>query len=146
MGFHDGDNLTMFVKQGYIPVRSGFLYQNKTCFKCSDCKNDDDLALWLFKNLRLTNVYKFPMINTPEYPFLRWWEDKLKTVYARINNEKCAGIAVGDEIILEDISSNDYFVGKVTFKHVYNSFESLLKSEGVKNVLLFVFIFHVLFV
>lgn len=84
-------------------------------FKCSDCKNDDDLALWLSKNLRLTNVYKFPMINTPEYPFLKWWADGKKTIYLTINIEKFQKIKVGDKITLEDPNSKDFVSGIVVF-------------------------------
>ena len=35
---------------------------------------------------------------------------------------------------MEDVNSNDFALGKVVFKHKYDSFENLIKTEGVKNI------------
>ena len=42
----------MYVKRGYIPDGSGVWYQDKICGPYEDCRNDDDLVLYLSKSLR----------------------------------------------------------------------------------------------
>ena len=42
----------MYVKRGYIPDGSGVWYQNHLLEPYADCKNDDDLVLYLSKELR----------------------------------------------------------------------------------------------
>ena len=77
------------------------------------------------------------MINTPERPYLKWLKDEIKTAEARVNSEKYQKIKIGDEIIFTDSKSNDFIKGIVSFKHEYTTFEEMLKSEGVKNMLPF---------
>ena len=77
------------------------------------------------------------MINTPERPYLKWLKDEIKTAEGRVNSGKYQKIKIGDEIIFTDIKSNDFIKGIVSFKHEYTTFEEMLKSEGVKNMLPF---------
>ena len=53
VGLHSGYGSAqrMYVKRGYIPDGSGVWYQDKICEQYGDCKNDDDLVLYLSKEL-----------------------------------------------------------------------------------------------
>ena len=42
----------MYVKRGYVPDGSGVWYKDKICEPYSECCNDDDLVLYLYKDLR----------------------------------------------------------------------------------------------
>ena len=42
-------------------------------------------------------------------------------VYVYVNFAKCEKINVDDNIILEDVNNNDFDLGKVVFKHKYDS-------------------------
>lgn len=77
------------------------------------------------------------MINTRERPYLKWLRDGVKTAEGRVNTEKYQKIKIGDEVTFTDIKSGDFIRGVVTFKHQYVSFEEMLKTEGVKNMLPF---------
>lgn len=54
VGMHDGYGSAqrMYVKRGYIPDGTGVWYKDKVCEQYADCCNDDDLVLYLSKNLR----------------------------------------------------------------------------------------------
>lgn len=54
VGLHSGYGSAqrMYVKRGYIPDGSGVWYQDKICKPYGECKNDDDLVLYLSKKLR----------------------------------------------------------------------------------------------
>ena len=77
------------------------------------------------------------MINTPERPYLKWLKDGIKTAEGRVNSEKYQKIKIGDEIIFIDTKSDDFIKGFVIFKHEYETFEEMLKAEGIKNMLPF---------
>ena len=47
-----GSAQRMYVKRGYIPDGSGVWYRDKVCPQYADCRNDDDLVLYLSKVLR----------------------------------------------------------------------------------------------
>lgn len=53
VGLHSGYGSAqrMYVKRGYIPDGSGVWYQDKICKPYEECKNDDDLVLYLSKKL-----------------------------------------------------------------------------------------------
>ena len=46
-----GSAQRMYVKRGYIPDGTGVWYQNKVCPQYTPCNNDDDLVLFLLKEL-----------------------------------------------------------------------------------------------
>lgn len=46
-----GSAQRMYVKRGYIPDGTGVWYQNKVCPQYTPCNNDDDLVLFLIKDL-----------------------------------------------------------------------------------------------
>lgn len=46
-----GSAQRMYVKRGYIPDGTGVWYQNKICPQYTPCNNDDDLVLFLVKNI-----------------------------------------------------------------------------------------------
>ena len=132
---HNGEDLRILVQQGYVPDKSGFLYQNNANYKCSDCKNDDDLVLWLSKCLNLTNVRKFPLLNTSEYPFIKWYKEKKSIVSGRVNFGKYKQVNVNDKIMFFDTSNPDNFIiGKATFRHEYKTMEEMLEVEGVTKI------------
>jgi len=54
VGMHSGYGSAqrMYVKRGYVPDGTGVWYRDKVCGYYADCKNDDDLVLYLSKKLR----------------------------------------------------------------------------------------------
>ncbi|MBP1547686.1 MAG: GNAT family N-acetyltransferase [Oscillospiraceae bacterium] len=54
VGLHSGYGSAqrMYVKRGYIPDGKGVWYGDSVCGQYSDCRNDDDLVLYLSKKLR----------------------------------------------------------------------------------------------
>lgn len=53
VGLHKGYGSAqrMYVKRGYIPDGSGVWYRDKQLDEYADCRNDDDLVLYLMKKL-----------------------------------------------------------------------------------------------
>ena len=53
VGLHSGYGSAqrMYIKRGYIPDGSGVWYKDKQLEQYADCKNDDDLVLFLLKRL-----------------------------------------------------------------------------------------------
>jgi Uncharacterized conserved protein len=82
-------------------------------------------------------VHKCSIISTPSRPYLKWLKEGIKTAEGRVNTEKYRKIAIGDEIVFTDTQSGDYIRGSVIFKHIYTTFEEMLRIEGVKNMLPF---------
>ncbi len=54
VGLHHGYGSAqrMYIKRGYVPDGSGVWYQNRRLEQYHDCRNDDDLVLYLCKRLR----------------------------------------------------------------------------------------------
>ena len=54
VGLHSGYGAAqrMYVKRGYVPDGSGAWYGETVCPAYADCRNDDDLVLYLSKKLR----------------------------------------------------------------------------------------------
>lgn len=54
VGMHSGYGSAqrMYIKRGYIPDGTGVWYGEKICKPYANCRNDDDLVLYLFKFLR----------------------------------------------------------------------------------------------
>lgn len=54
VGLHSGYGSAqrMYVKRGYIPDGTGVWYSDKVCELNADCKNDNDLVLYLSKKLK----------------------------------------------------------------------------------------------
>ena len=57
VGLHSGYGSAqrMYIKRGYVPDGSGVWYKNEVLTPYSECVNDDDLVLYLFKNLTVRN-------------------------------------------------------------------------------------------
>lgn len=58
VGLHRGYGSAqrMYAKRGYIPDGSGVWYGDHVCSPYSDCRNDDNLNLYLIKSLKKTAV------------------------------------------------------------------------------------------
>lgn len=54
VGLHSGYGSAqrMYIKRGYVPDGSGVWYRDEVCPPYGDCRNDDDLVLYLYKELR----------------------------------------------------------------------------------------------
>lgn len=54
VGMHSGYGSAqrMYVKRGYIPDGSGVWYKDKICKQNAGCRNDDELILYLYKNIK----------------------------------------------------------------------------------------------
>ncbi len=127
--------LDFYIKRGFTPHQSGIWHKKETDYRATN--NVDEFVLWLSKKVDTTPVHKFPMLNTPEFPFLKWWRERKKTIYTCVNIGKWKRIEVHDEMILEDLYNNDFVRGKVIFKHKYDTYEDLLRAEGVQKILPF---------
>ena len=53
VGLHSGYGSAqrMYVKRGYVPDGSGVWYKDTVCAPYHDCRNDDDLVLYLSKHI-----------------------------------------------------------------------------------------------
>ncbi len=60
VGMHSGYGSAqrLYVKRGYIPDGTGVWYLEEVCEPYTDCKNDDDLVLYLSKKLTHSPVKK----------------------------------------------------------------------------------------
>ena len=81
--------------------------------------------------------FYLPIINTPQRPFLKWLCDGTKTAEGRVYRNTCKKMKRGDTIVLEDKRRNEWIYGRIKFLHRYTSFEKMLESEGVENLLPF---------
>lgn len=54
VGLHSGYGSAqrIYIKRGYIPDGSGVWYNNEPLAQYADCKNDDELVLFMTKELR----------------------------------------------------------------------------------------------
>ena len=54
VGLHSGYGAAqrLYIKRGYIPDGTGVWYQDRVCEPYTECRNDDDLVLYLSKMLR----------------------------------------------------------------------------------------------
>lgn len=135
---NNGNEQQLLAGRGYMPDGSGAWDKNEIYYSaCEDCKKAHGLGLRFFKNLKINDPFTIFVRNTPEYPFLRWWEKGTKKVLGHFNSEKSQNIKVGREIYLNDKKSKDYVKGIVTFKHEYKTIREMLEAEGVKNMLPF---------
>ncbi len=59
VGLHSGYGSAqrMYVKRGYVPDGSGVWYRDKVCEPYEKCCNDDDLVLYLSKNIETQNIF-----------------------------------------------------------------------------------------
>lgn len=57
VGLHSGYGSAqrMYVKRGYLPDGSGVWYQDSVCPPYGECRNDDDLVLYLSKKLPVSS-------------------------------------------------------------------------------------------
>jgi ASC-1-like (ASCH) protein len=81
--------------------------------------------------------HNLPMINTATRPYLSWLESGKKTAEGRVNGPAYQKMRVGDSISFCDKKSGQYIYGVIKFKHEYTSFQEMLSSEGVSNMLPF---------
>lgn len=60
VGLHGGYGSAqrMYIKRGYLPDGSGVWYGNSVCPPYTDCRNDDELILYLYKRLSETKIEK----------------------------------------------------------------------------------------
>lgn len=135
--FKDGKTLHSLVVQGYVPDRRGFVYKNKSDFKCRECLDEDEISLLLYKHISLSEINKLLALNTPECPSFKLLEDRTYCVYGVINSEKYQKLRVNDEVFLTDKRSNAQIRCHIAFRYDYNSFEDLFSDEGVENLLPF---------
>lgn len=81
--------------------------------------------------------HNLSMINTADHPYLNWLASGKKKTEGRVNSPKYRLMRVGDTISFRDKKTGHYIYGKIKFKHEYQSFEEMLTSEGVSNMLPF---------
>jgi len=81
--------------------------------------------------------HNLSMINTADRPYLSWLANGKKTAEGRVNTPKYRAMQIGDTISFYEKKSGQYIYGKIKFKHEYTSFEKMLNSKGVSNMLPF---------
>ena len=79
VGLHSGygNAQRMYVKRGYIPDGSGVWYCNEVCRPYGECKNDDDLVLYLSKNCDETDG---EMESMTENKIMEIWMRRLPSI------------------------------------------------------------------
>lgn len=77
------------------------------------------------------------MINTPSRPYLKCLKEGVKKAEGRVNGPACQKMSVGDTILFFDRKKGQYIYGQISFKHKYDSFQDMLTTEGVRNMLSF---------
>ena len=80
-------------------------------------------------------MHRLPIINSKQRPYLTWLKNGIKTAEGRVNGPACQKMEVGDSILLFDNKNMQYLRGRIKFKHEYKTFEDMLQSEGIKNLL-----------
>ncbi len=81
--------------------------------------------------------HNLSIISTANRPYLNWLADGTKTAEGRVNTQKYREMKVDDSISFLDKKTGCYILGNIKFKHEYSSFEDMLISEGVSNMLPF---------
>lgn len=63
VGLHSGYGSAqrLYAKRGYIPDGSGVWYGDKPCGQYADCRNDDDLVLYLSKTIPALLLHPQPV-------------------------------------------------------------------------------------
>lgn len=84
---------------------------------------------------QLSAKHKLSIINTPKRPYLTWLKDGIKKAEGRVNSCTIQRMNVGESIFL--YSRDQYIFGTISFKHTYETFEEMLRKEGVSNMLPF---------
>lgn len=84
---------------------------------------------------QIKSEHKLSIINTPKRPYLTWLKDGSKKAEGRVNSCTIQRMNVGESIIL--YSRDQYIYGIISSKHLYKTFEEMLRNEGVKNMLPF---------
>lgn len=81
--------------------------------------------------------HTLPMINKPDRPYLNWLVDGIKKAEGRVNSPACRKMKVGNTILLNGGRRGEYVYGTIAFKNEYATFEQMLRSEKVSNMLPF---------
>lgn len=82
-------------------------------------------------------MHNLSIICTADRPYLNWLASGKKTAEGRVNSSKFRLMHTGDTVSFCDKKTCEYMYGKIKFKHEYRSFEEMLISEGVSNMLPF---------
>jgi len=89
------------------------------------------------KQIAIKAKHRLSIINKASRPYLNWRKDGTKTAEGRVNSYSCQKMKIGDTILLYNLYKDQYVYGLISFKHVYKTFEEMLRFEGVKNMLPF---------
>lgn len=89
------------------------------------------------KQIPIKAKHRLSIINKVSRPYLSWIKDGVKTAEGRVNNYSCRKMKIGEIIVLYDLHNDQYIYGLISFKHIYKTFEEMLRFEGVKNMLPF---------
>lgn len=82
-------------------------------------------------------MHNLSIICAVDRPYLNWLVSGKKTAEGRVNSSKYRSMQIGDTVSFCDRKTGYYICGKIKFKHEYVSFEGMLKTEGVSNMLPF---------
>lgn len=80
--------------------------------------------------------YNLNIINNRKLPFLQYIESGLKKAECRVTSPYIKKFKQGDILTLK--GKGEYVKCIITFLHFYDSFEVMLNSEGVQNLVPFV--------
>lgn len=89
------------------------------------------------KQISIKAKHRLSIINKASKPYLNWIKDGVKTAEGRVNSYSCQKMKIGDTILLYNLHNDQYVYGLISFKHIYKTFEEMLRFEGVKNMLPF---------
>lgn len=80
--------------------------------------------------------YNLNIINNPKLPFLQYIDIGIKKAECRVKSPYIKKFKVGDILTLK--GKDEFVKCIITFLHFYDSFEKMLNSEGVQNLVPFV--------
>ncbi len=88
VGLHSGYGSAqrMYVKRGYIPDGSGVWYRDSVCGQHADCRNDDDLVMYMSKELKAPRSFRSGYMNKEEN--MNIWEELYSAAKYVQNNRK----------------------------------------------------------
>ena len=83
-------------------------------------------------------MYTLNIINNKEMPFLQYIDLGIKKAECRIATPYIKNFKIGETLLLINNKDNEYVKCTIEYLHFYKSFEEMIASEKVNNLVPFV--------
>lgn len=81
-------------------------------------------------------MYKLSIIDNGKLPFLKYIASGEKTAEGRVASEFIRNLKIGEKLLL--FSKAKFVICNIKYLHFYDSFEDMLYTEGLENMVPFV--------